>query len=56
VAGEVRVVANPVRFSATPARSDQAPPCLGQHTTEILGGLLGIPDGRLGELRDAGIV
>ncbi len=56
LAGEVRVVANPVRFSATPARSDIAPPCLGQHTDEILGGVLDIPAGRLEELRRAGIV
>jgi formyl-CoA transferase len=56
VAGQVRVVANPVRFSATPARSESAPPCLGQHTTEVLGGLLGMPDERIEELRKAGLV
>jgi crotonobetainyl-CoA:carnitine CoA-transferase CaiB-like acyl-CoA transferase len=50
-AGEVRVVANPVRFSVTPARSELAPPLLGQHTREILGGVLGIDGAALEDLR-----
>jgi crotonobetainyl-CoA:carnitine CoA-transferase CaiB-like acyl-CoA transferase len=55
-AGEVRVVANPVRFSATPARSSVAPPCLGEHTGEVLGELLGLSAGRLDELRARGVI
>ncbi|NJD87380.1 MAG: CoA transferase [Betaproteobacteria bacterium] len=51
VAGEVKVVANPVRFSATPARSESAPPLLGQHTADVLGGLLGLGAGELEDLR-----
>ena len=50
-AGEVRVVANPVRFSATPARSQRAPPRLGEHTGEILGELLGLEAAGLEDLR-----
>ncbi|MCM2327930.1 MAG: CoA transferase [Lysobacter sp.] len=50
-AGEVRVVANPVRFSATPARSLRAPPRLGEHTDEILGNLLGLEAAGLEDLR-----
>jgi crotonobetainyl-CoA:carnitine CoA-transferase CaiB-like acyl-CoA transferase len=34
--GEVAVVASPVRFSATPARSGALAPELGQHTEEVL--------------------
>jgi len=51
VAGEVKVVANPVRFSATPARSESAPPLLGQHTMDVLEGLLGLGPGELEDLR-----
>ena len=50
-AGEVRVVANPVRFSATPARSELAPPLLGQHTREILAGVLGMDGEAIEDLR-----
>ncbi len=55
-AGEVRVVANPVQFSATPARSAMAPPRLGEHTEEVLGEVLGLAPGRLAELRAQGVV
>ncbi len=48
-AGEVRVVANPVRFSATPARSELAPPLLGQHTARDPRG--GAGHGRRGDRR-----
>jgi crotonobetainyl-CoA:carnitine CoA-transferase CaiB-like acyl-CoA transferase len=56
VAGEVKVVANPVLFSATPARSERAPPGLGQHTDEILGGLLGLAGSELSGLRDRKVI
>ncbi|MCL4183027.1 MAG: CoA transferase [Burkholderiaceae bacterium] len=35
-AGEVRVLANPLQLSATPATMQRAPPLLGQHTAELL--------------------
>jgi formyl-CoA transferase len=55
-AGQVRVVANPVRFSATPARSGRAPPLLGEHTAEILGGLLGLSAEDLKDLRQRKVI
>ena len=36
LAGTVPLVANPIKFSATPLRYEQAPPTLGQHTWEVL--------------------
>jgi len=50
----VRMVGNPMKFSATPIPHDRAPPLLGEHTEEILRGVLGLDDGRIGALRRAG--
>jgi crotonobetainyl-CoA:carnitine CoA-transferase CaiB-like acyl-CoA transferase len=36
LAGEVRLVASPIKLSATPAQAQRPPPLLGQHTDEIL--------------------
>ena len=36
LAGQVPLVANPIKFSATPPAYDRAPPTLGQHTAEVL--------------------
>jgi crotonobetainyl-CoA:carnitine CoA-transferase CaiB-like acyl-CoA transferase len=36
LAGQVPLVANPIKFSATPPAYDLAPPTLGQHTAEVL--------------------
>lgn len=55
-AGHVKLVANPIRMSATPPRYNAAPPLLGQHTEEVLCGLLGYSEGQLNQLRDQKIV
>ena len=47
----VKVVANPVRMSGSPADYRIAPPLLGEHTDEVLKGELGLSDARLAELR-----
>ena len=52
----VRVIANPVRLSATPPAYNSAPPTLGQHTDEILREKLGIGGPELADLRSNGIV
>jgi crotonobetainyl-CoA:carnitine CoA-transferase CaiB-like acyl-CoA transferase len=36
LAGSVPLVANPIKFSATPLQYERAPPTLGQHTWEVL--------------------
>ncbi len=55
-AGVVSTVASPMRFSATPVEYDMPPPLLGQHTREILNGLLGLDEAAIDALRTQGIV
>jgi crotonobetainyl-CoA:carnitine CoA-transferase CaiB-like acyl-CoA transferase len=52
----VAMVANPIKFSATPIEYDRAPPMLGQHTENILRTLLNMPDDEIKALRDNKIV
>jgi crotonobetainyl-CoA:carnitine CoA-transferase CaiB-like acyl-CoA transferase len=52
----VKVIANPVRLSATPADYRVPPPQLGEHSEEVLSGLLGISAAELAALRDKGVV
>ena len=54
--GPVKLVASPMKLSATPVRNDVAPPLLGQHTDEVLGELLGYSDGKIQQLREASII
>jgi formyl-CoA transferase len=52
LAGEVKLVRSPMRMSATPATSGQAPPLLGQHTDEVLAEVLGKSDAEIAALRE----
>ncbi|WP_425930442.1 CaiB/BaiF CoA transferase family protein [Pseudomonas sp. NyZ201] len=54
--GKVRLVANPVKFSATPIDRYDAPPVQGAHTESVLGELLGMDSVRIQALRERGIV
>jgi crotonobetainyl-CoA:carnitine CoA-transferase CaiB-like acyl-CoA transferase len=45
-----------MKFSATPVTYDRPPPQLGQHTNEVLGGVLGYDAARIAALRAAGVV
>ncbi len=56
VAGKLPSVASPMRFSATPLEHRVAPPVLGQHTEEILGGLLKMSEAQIAALRAAGAI
>jgi formyl-CoA transferase len=55
-AGEVRMVASPLKLSATPIAYEAAPPTLGQHTREVLEGILGLDRSRIDALRKEGVV
>ena len=52
----VKVIANPVRLSETPADYRRPPPVLGEHTEEVLGERLGLSGARLAELREKGVI
>lgn len=55
-AGEVHMVANPIKFSATPITHDTPPPTLGEHTDEVLRAMLGLTRDDIDSLRKKGIV
>jgi crotonobetainyl-CoA:carnitine CoA-transferase CaiB-like acyl-CoA transferase len=55
-AGKVSLVANPMRFSATPIEYRLAPPVLGQHTDEILREMLGMNEAEIAGLRSDGVL
>jgi crotonobetainyl-CoA:carnitine CoA-transferase CaiB-like acyl-CoA transferase len=55
-AGPVKVIANPVRLSETPASYRTAPPLLGEHTDTVLRDRLGLDDAGLAALRAKGVI
>jgi crotonobetainyl-CoA:carnitine CoA-transferase CaiB-like acyl-CoA transferase len=56
VAGRLALVASPMRFSATPVEYRQAPPLLGEHTEEVLRGVLGKDAAELARLRASKVI
>ncbi len=54
--GAVPVVRSPMRLGGTPVVHDVAPPALGEHTREVLRGLLGMSEEEVRELREAGVI
>jgi len=55
-AGKLPLVASPMRFSGTPLDYRLPPPLLGEHTDEVLRGLLGKSDAQIAQLRSEGIL
>jgi glutaryl-CoA transferase len=55
-AGKVPLMASPMRFSETPLEFKLPPPTLGQHTGEVLQGVLGLDDAAIARLHDEGII
>lgn len=51
-AGKISIPGFPVKFSATPGSVRTAAPLLGQHTDEVLMGILGLTQDRINELRN----
>ena len=54
--GNVSLVRSPMRFSETPIEHQAPPPLLGQHTEDVLRGLLGKSEGEVARLRSEGII
>jgi crotonobetainyl-CoA:carnitine CoA-transferase CaiB-like acyl-CoA transferase len=54
--GMVPLVANPVKFSATPIRYEAAPPRLGQHTREMLASMLDLAPAEIERLVQARVI
>jgi len=54
--GTVPVVASPIRLSETPVRYDTPPPALGQHTREVLVGILGMDEAQVDALLERGVI
>ena len=54
--GRYPVAASPLQFGAVPRQPPQPAPLLGQHTDEILAGILGLPDHEIARLHDRKVV
>jgi crotonobetainyl-CoA:carnitine CoA-transferase CaiB-like acyl-CoA transferase len=52
--GKAPLIASPMKFSATPVEHKSAPPTLGQHSEEILTGMLGYSAEKIAALKAAG--
>ncbi len=55
-AGKVKMVGVPVRLSETPGAVRTPAPTLGEHTDEVLRGVLGLSDETIAALREAGAI
>lgn len=54
--GPVKSLGFPIFMSDSPARLDRLAPCVGQHTTQLLGDVLGFSEETIYQLRAAGVV
>ena len=52
----VKVIANPVKLSVTPADYRSAPPTLGEHSDHVLRDILGLDAAAISALREKGVV
>jgi crotonobetainyl-CoA:carnitine CoA-transferase CaiB-like acyl-CoA transferase len=54
--GTVRMTASPLRLSQTPVVPPVAAPALGEHTHDVLSGVLGLPEADITRLRQQGVI
>ena len=55
-AGEVRNIANPIEMTGTPFPKPSAPPCLGEHTHDVLRDVLGFSEEKIAGLKEQGAI
>jgi crotonobetainyl-CoA:carnitine CoA-transferase CaiB-like acyl-CoA transferase len=55
-AGQLPLVASPMRFSETPIEYRLAPPLVGEHTDEVLRAVVGKSEDEIARLRKAGVI
>ncbi|ABE42246.1 L-carnitine dehydratase/bile acid-inducible protein F [Polaromonas sp. JS666] len=53
---DLRLVSSPIKLSATPVRCDLPPPLLGQHTEDVLRGMLNYSDAQLSDLKNKQVI
>ena len=56
VAGPMKMAGVPIKFSSTPGAIAGPAPALGEHTDDVLSGLLGLDAGAIARLREEGVV
>ena len=56
VKNDLRLVSSPIKLSATPVTTRLPPPLLGQHTEEVLRGVLNYSDAKLSELKSSEVI
>ncbi|HKA45802.1 MAG TPA: CaiB/BaiF CoA-transferase family protein, partial [Burkholderiales bacterium] len=56
LAGKIALVRSPMRFSETPLAHETPPPALGQHTDQVLRGLLKMAESEIARLRAGGVI
>jgi crotonobetainyl-CoA:carnitine CoA-transferase CaiB-like acyl-CoA transferase len=56
VAGDIPLVASPIRMSDTPVQYRTTPPQLGQHTRSVLSEVLGLSEQTMNELQQQGVL
>jgi crotonobetainyl-CoA:carnitine CoA-transferase CaiB-like acyl-CoA transferase len=54
--GQVDLIATPIKMSNTPPCHRRPPPCLGEHTDEVLEQLFGLGESARQELRRSGVL
>jgi len=55
-AGKITVTANPIRMASFDTTATKAPPRLGEDTESVLKDMLELPEERLNQLREAGVI